>query len=96
MTYEKINYICYDIYDVNYNGCSFYGGSCIGGGEKAEQKTVLLRSPDSLSMQKQKHKWQWKGSHTAKFQKLLHKILSLARCQTVTVTTGRGSLLRLQ
>ena len=31
--------ICYDIYDVNYNGRSFYGGSCIGGGEKAEQKT---------------------------------------------------------
>ena len=39
MTYEKNNHICYDIYDVNYNGCSFYGGSCIGGGEKAEQKT---------------------------------------------------------
>ena len=34
MTYEKNNHICYDIYDVNYNGCSFYGGSCIGGGEK--------------------------------------------------------------
>ena len=30
MTYEKNNHICYDIYDVNYNGCSFYGGSCIG------------------------------------------------------------------
>jgi hypothetical protein len=39
LTYEKNNHICYDIYDVNYNGCSFYGGSCIGGGEKAEQKT---------------------------------------------------------
>ena len=39
LTYEKINYICYDIYDVNYNGSSFCGSSCIGGGEKAEQKT---------------------------------------------------------
>lgn len=31
--------ITYVIYDVNYNGSSFYGGSCNGGGEKAEQKT---------------------------------------------------------
>lgn len=49
MTYEKNNHICYDIYDVNYNGCSFYGGSCIGGGEKASKRQVtLIRSYNKI------------------------------------------------
>jgi len=43
LTYEKNNHICYVIYDVNYNGSSFYGGSCNGGGEKAEQKIPQMQ-----------------------------------------------------
>ena len=46
MTYEKNNHICYDIYDVNYNGCSFYGGSRDVAAVKKESKrqvTLILK-----------------------------------------------------